>query len=50
MEQSGLPAPKFESDRGVFKVTLYNSAAESVPIDDIETEILEFCKTPRSRN
>jgi hypothetical protein len=31
-------------------VTLYNSAAESVPIDDIETEILEFCKTPRSRN
>ena len=50
MEESGLPAPKFESDRGVFKVTLYNSAAESVPIDDIETEILEFCKTPRSRN
>ena len=29
MEQSGLPAPKFESDRGVFKVTLYNSAAEA---------------------
>ena len=26
------------------------SAAESVPTDDIETEILEFCKTPRSRN
>lgn len=50
MEESGLPAPKFESDRGVFKVTLYNSAAESVPIDDIETEILEFCKTSRSRN
>ena len=50
MEESGLPAPKFESDRGVFKVTLYNSAAESVPTDDIETEILEFCKTPRSRN
>ena len=50
MEESVLPAPKFESDRGVFKVTLYNSAAESVPIDDIETEILEFCKTPRSRN
>lgn len=50
MEEYGLPAPKFESDRGIFKVTLYNRVSENSVLDSNETEILRFCKTPRSRN
>ncbi len=48
MEEHGLPAPKFESDRGIFKATLFNRSA-AVITDDVETEILEYCKTPKSR-
>lgn len=52
MKKAELPPPLFENNRGVFKVTLYNS--ESVQYLDEEesltTEtILGFCKTPRSR-
>lgn len=50
MEEHGLPAPKFESDRGVFKVTLYNRSAAITVLDPHEEEILAFCKTPRSRS
>ena len=49
MEEYGLPAPKFESDRGIFKVTLYNRVSENSALDSNEAEILIFCKTPRSR-
>ena len=50
MQEYGLPAPKFESDRGVFKVTLYNAVQESHDTDPIRSEILSFCRTPRSRS
>lgn len=51
MAEYGLPAPKFENDRGVFRVTLYN-AVGSTPsgISDEEKEILEFCSVPRGRD
>ena len=39
MEEADLPAPVFEDDRGLFKVTLRNAF----------TDILEFCHKPRSR-
>lgn len=49
MRESGLPEPKFESERGVFRATLFNSAAEAAPVDSREAELLEFCSVPRSR-
>ncbi|MCL2102203.1 MAG: hypothetical protein FWH22_10890, partial [Fibromonadales bacterium] len=49
MKDNGLPEPKFESARGVFKATLYNgSHIQKERISD--TAILDFCKTPRTRN
>lgn len=50
MKEAGLPAPKFESERGVFRVTLYNSGYVNAPADNSEeAKLLNFCKTPRSR-
>ncbi len=50
MEEYGLPAPKFENDRGVFKATLFNSNYVQYDAHSDEKEILEFCTIPRSRN
>lgn len=50
MQEYGLPAPKFESDTGVFRVTLYNTVKANDSIDPDQKEILRFCKTPRSRS
>lgn len=51
MKEWGLPAPKFENERGVFRVTLYNNNSWVAPeMSDEEQEILDFCKTPRSRS
>lgn len=51
MEKAGLLQPVFENNRGVFKVTLYNSQKNHV--DDntlsISDRILSFCESPRSR-
>ena len=49
MEEHGLPAPKFENDRGVFKVTLYNKAAAEQELDPDEAEVFRYCMVPRSR-
>ena len=49
MEEYGLPAPKFESDRGIFKVTLYNRRETVSAPDSIEEEILRFLIIPHSR-
>ena len=51
MKEFSLPEPVFANERGVFRVTLYNRVIRpkkttKVPFRD---EILEFCKTPRSR-
>ena len=50
MEEHGLPAPVFESDRGVFKVTLYKRTDAVKNTGTVEDEILIFCRTPRSRS
>ena len=53
MEEYHLPAPIFESERGIFRATLYNSDAEPrsvVYLNDNEKLILDYCTTPRSRN
>ena len=49
MSEYGLPMPKFESEQGVFRVTLYNSSIQNNVANDEETEILKFCTVPRSR-
>lgn len=50
MAEYCLPSPLFENDRGVFRVTLYNAFNDtSGEPDSEEKEILDFCKTPRSR-
>lgn len=50
MEEYGLPEPKFESDRGIFKVTLYNHSKVLPDLDQNEEEIINFCRTPKSRS
>lgn len=49
MEEYGLPAPVFESDRGIFRATLYNSANPVNSLSDFESRLLSYCKTPKSR-
>lgn len=49
MNEAELPALLFENDRDMFRITLYNNTVLKSNISDEETEILEFCKTPRSR-
>ncbi len=50
MKEYSLPAPVFSNDRGVFRVTLYNTlqATSDYEADEI-SEILAFCAQPRSR-
>lgn len=48
MRKAGLPQPKFENERGVFRVTLYNKRSESVG-SGWESDLMVFCNTPRSR-
>ena len=50
MEEYGLPAPIFENDRGVFRVTLYKNKKADIELNDAETRLLNYCKTPRSRS
>ncbi len=51
MEEYGLPAPVFSSERGIFKVVLYNGEnSNTVTVTDPDEKlILDFCKQPRSR-
>lgn len=49
MNAAELPEPLFESARGIFRVTLFN-ALISKSVDSTEKLLLDFCKTPRSRN
>ena len=55
MDAAGLPAPKFDSSRGVFLVTLYNenvrkSESNEKGNGDLLEDLLHFCKTPRGRD
>lgn len=49
MKNAGLPEPKFENERGVFRVTLYNGSEELPVSNGNEAELLMFCRTPRTR-
>ncbi|MCI5578698.1 MAG: putative DNA binding domain-containing protein [Oscillospiraceae bacterium] len=49
MKNAGLPEPKFENERGVFRVTLYNSLDTTPLITNNEADLLMFCQTPRTR-
>lgn len=46
MKKAGKHEPKFESIRGSFKVTLYNTPRKEISISD---EIIAFCAKPRSK-
>jgi ATP-dependent DNA helicase RecG len=53
--EMGLEPPKFESERGVFRVTIFNAVQnvnsfsdDTNMIDEI-AEVLDFCSTPKSR-
>ena len=51
MEEAGLEPPKFESTRGIFRVTLYNTLKKIiVPLTELQQRILEFCKVPKNRS
>lgn len=51
MEEAGLQPPKFESDYGVFRVTLYNTVAKKEePLTPFQQRILDFCTKPRTRS
>ncbi len=47
MKKLGLLEPKFENQRGTFKVTLYNQRKLQ---NDITEKIIEFCRKPRSKD
>jgi ATP-dependent DNA helicase RecG len=53
MEAAGLPEPKFDSSRGIFRVTLFNEN-EIVNLkasnDDSIESLIHFCKTPKGRS
>lgn len=49
MKEYGLPEPKFESERGIFRATLYNQRNPEVMLNSDEEEIINFCKIPKSR-
>jgi len=52
MKSANLPAPNFENKRGTFVVTLENGRGidnSIVKSGDVKTDLLRFCKTPRTR-
>lgn len=52
MKEAELPAPRFETYRGVFKATLFSkkeSAIKPMATGDLRERVLDFCKMPRSR-
>lgn len=49
MKEYGLPEPKFESERGIFRATLYNQSNQETILSPEEEEIMNFCKVPKSR-
>lgn len=51
MEDAGLQPPKFESTRGVFRVTLFNTLPKAKQsLSSLQQDILEFCSRPRNRS
>jgi ATP-dependent DNA helicase RecG len=50
MRKAGMPPPVFINSRGVFKVILYKEEETEYKYDVMDQEIIEYCKTPRSRD
>lgn len=51
MKEAGLPEPLFISEKGLFKVIFYNGLNnENTPLNGVEQKIVEFCKTPKSKD
>jgi len=44
-----MPAPVFIDRRGVFKVIFYKKTTVQDENSDLEKEILDYCRTPRTR-
>lgn len=49
LKKADMPAPVFMDRRGVFKVIFYKKASFQDQNVDLEQEILNYCKTPRTR-
>ncbi len=52
MRKAGLMPPEFESTRGRFRATLYNTPAPDGKVEEpsVSERILEFCDTPKSKD
>ncbi|MDY6391247.1 MAG: putative DNA binding domain-containing protein [Bacilli bacterium] len=49
MKKQGLFPPLFESNRGFFKVTLFNRSAKEYKNEAFVERVLNYCYTPRSK-
>lgn len=51
MKEAGLPDPIFINEKGLFKVVFYNGlSTENIKLNITEQKIVEFCKTPKSKD
>ena len=49
LKKANMPSPLFIDRRGVFKVIFYKKTTVQDENSDLEQEILDYCRTPRSR-
>ena len=49
LKKANMPAPVFIDRRGVFKVIFYNKTTTQDGNSDFDQEILDYCRTPRTR-
>jgi ATP-dependent DNA helicase RecG len=49
LKKANMPAPVFIDRRGVFKVIFYKKTTVQDENSDLEQEILDYCRTPRTR-
>ena len=49
LKKANMPSPVFIDRRGVFKVIFYKKTTAQGENSDLEQEILDYCRTPRTR-
>ena len=49
LKKANMPSPVFIDRRGVFKVIFYKKTTVQDENSDLEQEILDYCRTPRTR-
>ena len=49
LKKANMPSPLFIDRRGVFKVIFYKKTTVQDENSDLEQEILDYCRTPRTR-